>query len=270
MSRLKRFRTRSRTARDFYRRVVRTLGKERIPFLLGGGFALEFYIGRGRRIKDMDIFVYRKDVSRIFEVLGKAGFWTEMAFTHWLAKVFDGDLYLDVIFSSGNGLCEVDDLWFEHSAEGKVFGLSVRFCPPEEMLWSKAFIMERERYDGNDVAHLLLACGQRLDWDRLVFRFGAHWRVLLSHLILFGYIYPSERDRLPQAVIRELLGRLERELRMPTGSDQPCQGPLLSRIQYRVDVEEMGYRDARLPPEGKMTHRETADWTAAGDPAEAK
>jgi hypothetical protein len=215
----------------------------------------------------MDIFVYRKNVDRIFEVFGKAGFRTEMAFTHWLAKVFDGNLYLDVIFSSGNGLCEVDDRWFEHSVEGKVFGLPVRFCPAEEMLWSKAFIMERERYDGNDIAHLLLTRGEGLDWDRLLFRFDSHWRVLLSHLILFGYIYPSERDRLPQKVIRELLGRLERELRMPTGLDQPCQGPLLSRIQYRTDIEEMGYRDARLPPEGNMTQRETADWTAAAIPA---
>ena len=29
----------------------------------------------------------------------------------------------------------------------------------EEMIWSKAFIMERERYDGADIAHLILACG---------------------------------------------------------------------------------------------------------------
>jgi hypothetical protein len=227
-------------------------------------------MGRSRRVKDMDIFVYRKDVKRIFEALGDAGFRSEMTFTHWLAKVFDGDLYLDVIFSSGNGLCEVDDLWFEHSVEGKVYGLPVRFCPPEEMLWSKAFIMERERYDGNDIAHLLLARGERLDWERLLFRFGTHWRVLLSHLILFGYIYPSERHRLPQTAISELLEWLERELHTPTVSDQPCQGPLLSRIQYRIDVEEMGYKDARLPPEGKMTQRETADWTVAGDPAETK
>jgi hypothetical protein len=246
---------------------VQTLNQAEIPFLLGGGFALKFYMGRGRSIKDMDIFVYRRDVDRIFEVLRVAGFRTEMTFTHWLAKVIDGALYLDVIFSSGNGLCEVDELWFEHSAKGKVFGLPVRFCPPEEMLWSKAFIMERERYDGNDIAHLLLACGQRLDWDRLLFRFGAHWRVLLSHLILFGYIYPSERDRLPQPVIRELLGRLERELRMPPVSEPSCQGPLLSRIQYRIDVEEMGYKDARLRPGGKMTARETADWTMAAIPA---
>ena len=58
----------------------------------------------------------------------------------------------------------VDDLWFTHAAPGRVLGVPVLLCPPEEMIWSKAFIMERERYDGADVAHLILACGRELDW----------------------------------------------------------------------------------------------------------
>lgn len=53
--------------------------------------------------------------------------------------------------------------------------------------------MERERFDGADVAHIILKRGKRLDWGRLLSRFGEHWRVLLSHLILFDYIYPSEK-----------------------------------------------------------------------------
>ncbi len=59
------------------------------------------------------------------------------------------------------------------------------------MIWSKAFIMERERYDGADIAHLILACGRDLDWRRLLGRFGRRWRVLLSHLVLFGFVYPG-------------------------------------------------------------------------------
>src|ERR1051325_1275444 len=37
----------------FYSDVVRTLTQASIPILLGGGFALEFHTGLGRRIKDM-------------------------------------------------------------------------------------------------------------------------------------------------------------------------------------------------------------------------
>ena len=64
--------------------------------------------------------------------------------------------------------------------------------PVEEMIWSKAFLMERERFDGADVPHLMRARQQRSNWPRLLPRFGEHWRVLLAHLVLFPYVYPHD------------------------------------------------------------------------------
>jgi hypothetical protein len=250
---------------DFYRQILGILNRTLVPFLMGGGFAFEFYTHLGRSTKDMDILVRRNDLDKVFEVFNKAGFKTELAFSHWLGKVYHEDFFIDIIFSSGNGLCEVDDLWFRHASTGQVFGFPVKFSPPEEMIWTKAFVMERERYDGGDVAHLLLKCSDQLDWRRLVSRFDSHWPVLLSHLILFGYIYPSERQRIPHRVVQELLGRLDHELTVPTPANQACQGPLLSRAQYRPDIEKMGYKDARLAPDSKMSPEETIDWTAAAD-----
>lgn len=249
----------------FFYRVISALNRSSVPFLVGGGFAFEFYTHIGRSMKDMDLIVRRSDLQQVFEVLREAGFKTEITFSHWLAKVFCEDFVVDIIFNSGNGLCEVDDLWFQHAAPGQVFGFPVKFCPAEEMIWTKAFIMERERYDGGDVAHLLFKCSDRLDWSRLVSRFGSHWRVLLGHLILFGYIYPSERQQIPHEVMRELLQRLASELSTPTSADQPCQGPLLSRIQFRPDIEKLGFKDARLTTESKMSAEEAVDWTEAGE-----
>lgn len=249
----------------FYRQVIGILNRNFVPYLLGGGFAFEFYTRIGRSIKDMDIFVSRKSVERVFEVMSEAGFRCELTFPHWLGKVFYGDTAIDVIFSSGNGLCEVDDIWFEHAAPGQVFGFPIKFCAVEEMIWSKAFIMERERYDGGDIAHLILKCGQKLDWSHLVNRFGPHWRVLLSHILLFGYIYPSERLLVPSHVLRSLLDRLDEEIDTASATNEPCQGPLLSRSQFRVDIEKLGYKDARLPPQGKMSEAETALWTDAAE-----
>jgi hypothetical protein len=217
----------------------------------------------------MDIFLSRKNLKRAFEVLNDAGFRTELTFPHWLGKVFNGDMFIDLIFSSGNGLCEVDDVWFERAVPGHVFGFPIKFCPVEEMIWSKAFIMERERYDGGDVAHLILKCTNRLDWNHLVNRFGSHWRVPLSHIVLFGYIYPSERLLVPPYVLRALLDHLDQEIDTTSPPNQACQGPLLSRTQFRVDIEKLGYKDARLPPEGKMSAEETALWTEAAE-AEAR
>jgi hypothetical protein len=85
----------------------------------------------------------------------------------------------------------VDDEWFLRSATCVIFETSVKVIPLEELIWQKAHIMERERFDGADIAHILLKCGERLDWEHLLNRFGPDWRVLLSHLLLFGFIYPS-------------------------------------------------------------------------------
>jgi hypothetical protein len=108
--------------------------------------------------------------------------------------------------------------------------------------------MERERFDGADIAHLLRAYGARLDWNRLLERFGAHWRVLLSHLILFGYIYPSERESIPSSVMDLLIDRLRNEEVPQRTTGRLCQGTLLSKVQYAIDIERWGYQDARLLP----------------------
>ena len=151
-----------------------------------------------------------------------AGYETDLAYPHWLAKVHAGDSFVDLIFSSGNAIAEVDDGWFRHARDGEVLGVPVRMTPVEETIWSKAFIMERERYDGADIAHLVHAQASRLDWQRLLRRFGPHWRVLLSHLVLFGFIYPAERGLVPAWVMDRLLERLHQEARAPAPPDKLC------------------------------------------------
>jgi len=106
-----------------------------------------------------------------------------------------------VIYSSGNGLADVDDRWFTHSHPATVLGVTVR-----------------------------------LDWRRLMGRFGPHWRVLMSHVILFGFIYPGERAAVPPEVMRELSGRLERESGRAPPDRRLCQDTLLSREQYLTDI----------------------------------
>ena len=96
-------------------------------------------------------------------------------------------------------------------------------------------------------------------------RFGTHWRVLLSHLILFGFIYPGERSLVPSSLVKELMNRLHAELDVPTRDSKVCQGTLLSREQYLVDVDEWGYEDARLTPRGTMTEEQIAAWTGGID-----
>jgi len=121
--------------------------------------------------------------------------------------------------------------------------------------------MERERYDGADIAHLLRAQSDKLDWNRLLRRFGKHWRVLLSYIILFGYIYPTERTRIPDWVQRKLSNLFACEIGQDARGENVCAGTLLSRAQFIVDIDEWGYRDMRTPE--LMSSEALERWTAA-------
>ena len=88
------------------------------------------------------------------------------------------------------------------------------------------------------------------------------WRVLLSHLILFGFIYPGERQRIPHVVLARLLRRVHEELDSPGDGDHLCQGTLISRAQYLPDIERWDHRDARTL-RGKITAEEIEKWTNA-------
>jgi hypothetical protein len=249
-----------------YTRGMRALVDDGVPFLVGGALALAAYCGIRRFTRDLDLFLLEQDVTRALETLARAGFRTETPFPHWLAKAYDSDarVFIDIIFSSGNGAAPVDADWFAYAPDALVLDVVVPLCPAEETLWSKAFVMERERFDGADVAHLLLACAPTLDWERLLRRFDEHWRVLLAHLVLFGYVFPDEAQSVPRWVMDELLARLRREGAHPPSGEQTrvCRGPLLSREQYLPDLAR-GWRDARLQPTGRMSEDAVAIWTEA-------
>lgn len=243
----------------FYRAALSALQEADVPFLLGGGYALRHWTGISRDSKDLDLFVTGDDRPRALSVLEAKGFFTSTPFPHWLSKVYDGDRYIDMIFNSGNGLTRVDSEWFEHAADGRFLGLSVKICPAEETLWSKSFVIERERCDAADVAHMLRAVGDRLDWHRLLRRFGGNGRVLFAHLILFGFIYPTERGKVPDWVLDQLYQSM-RDEKLP--EEELCRGTLLSRAQFLVDLERWGYKDARTAL-GVMRPSAVEIWTAA-------
>ena len=257
----------SPAAQGVYRQVMEALDRGDadgpVPFLVGGAYAFTPVTGIPRSTKDFDLFVAHADIRRALAVLDAAGFRTELTFPHWLGKAFRGKEFVDLIFSSGNGVAPVDEGWFAHAPAGRVLNMDVRLAPAEEMLWSKSFVMERERYDGGDVIHLLRARAEQLDWRRVLERFGDNWRVLLANLLLFGFVYPGERTRVPAWVMEELLRRTADELGADADVGRVCRGTILSRQQYLPDVTEWGYTDGRLAPHGNMTPEEVADWTAA-------
>jgi len=255
--------TAARYTRRFYRDVLTSLERANVPVLVGGAFAFSHFTGIQRPTKDFDLFLRREHIDRALATLAEEGFHTELTFPHWLAKARSDEFLVDLIFGSGNGVAPVDDAWFENAVQAEAVGIPVWICPAEELLWSKAFVMERERYDGADVMHILHTRGQRLDWTRIVDRFGDYWRVLLFNLVLFGFVYPGEESPAPRWVMDTLLARLDKEIDSPPRDERMCRGTLISREQYLVDITEWGYSDARMQPRGPMSATEIAHWTEA-------
>lgn len=236
----------SAEALEFYRNAVQALLDAKLPFLVGGGYALHAYCGIDRKTKDLDLFVRPADVDRVLDVLAACGYRTEVHNPVWLAKAHRGDDFVDIIFNAGNGCCAVDDGWFKHAGEAEVLGLLLKICPLEETIWQKTYIFERDRCDVTDVVHLLRCCAPSLDWERLLNRFGPHWRLLLAQLVIFGFVYPAERDLVPDWLIHGLVQRLQRDAPDQAAKPKICWGTLISRDQFQFDLENWGYRDGRI------------------------
>lgn len=226
--------------------------------MVGGAYALRTYTGIWRDTKDLDLFLRKDRVESALRALDAAGFRTEFTDPLWLAKAFAGPYFIDLIFSSGNGIATVDDQWRRRAPTCEVLGRAALVVPAEEMIWQKAFIQERERFDGADIHHLLRCNGSKLDWEHLLNRFGErHWEVLFVHLITFRFSFPSARDQVPAWVMHELTGRLQDGVGEAPSSERICRGTLLSRQQYLHETNVEGYLDAR--------EREVEGWT--GDQA---
>jgi hypothetical protein len=180
------------------------------------------------------------------EALDAAGYRTEFTDPLWLAKAFAGDYFVDLIFSSGNGVAVVDSQWRRRAVRQRVLDLDALVVPAEEMICQKAFIQERERFDGADIHHLLRCKGAQLDWKHLLSRFGdRYWEVLLVHLITFRFSFPSHKDQIPPWVMKEMMGRMQQREEAPDSAPAVCRGTLLSRQQYLHETNVLGYRDAR-------------------------
>ncbi|CAO3442164.1 hypothetical protein [Azospirillum argentinense] len=233
----------SAEAEAFYTESLKVLKESGIPFLLGGTYALSAYTGITRPTKDIDIFCRGGDFPRILAHFQDRGFGTEIEDERWIGKVLHGDLFFDVIFNSAAAINPVNDRWFEEDHRALVCGADVQLIPPTEMVFSKAFVQMRHKYDGPDVAHMILKQHAHIDWKRLLGHMEQYWEVLLMHVLNFRFIYPTERDHIPGWLLQELLDRLNERAKLPVPQTRICRGRLFSREDYRIDVTDWGFAD---------------------------
>ncbi|MGN6165119.1 MAG: nucleotidyltransferase [Flavisolibacter sp.] len=232
-----------REAHSFYKEALELLKESGNPFLLGGAFAMFHHTGIYRDTKDLDIFCKPSDYPSILKFFADKGYRTDLYDVRWLAKVYKDDYFIDIIFDTVNNICRVDDSWLEHATKARFMGMDVMLLAPEELVFCKLYVLNRERYDGADVNHVLLKTGKNFDWKRLLFHMDPHWHILLAQLLQFQFVYPSEyRDIVPKWLFDELMRRAHEQYDLPPAYEKVCRGPMIDQTQYEIDIKEWNYK----------------------------
>ncbi len=227
---------------SMFREVLLHLRDRKVPYVVSGAFALRQHTGICRFTKDLDLFLPAEHVPAALQSLQADGFRCEVPDPVWLAKAHRGDFFVDLICGMSNAVVMVDQSWIDRGAPAEIFGVICKVLAPEELIASKLFVTRRERFDGADIAHIVLCSGRKLDWGRLLQLAGEHWEVLLWSLILFHYAYPAHSDSVPQEIWEDLLGRLRKELAHPNPR-APFRGSLIDPNMFAIDVNEWGMQD---------------------------
>lgn len=230
-------------AHAFYSQALQHLKESGTPFMLGGAFAFFHYTGIYRDTKDLDIFCKPSEYPAILKHFAEKGFTTELYDVRWLAKVHSGEYFIDIIFDTVNNICRVDDYWYEHAPVAEFIGHTIKIIPPEELIWCKIYVQNRERYDGADVNHVLLKQGANINWKHLLHRMDPHWHLLLMAVLQFQFVYPSEyRSIIPKWLFDELMRRAHEQYEIPAPWEKVCRGPIIDQTQYAIDIKEWDYK----------------------------
>jgi hypothetical protein len=234
----------SPAAEAFYSEVLQLMAKSGIPVLVSGTYALASYTGIDRPTKDVDVFAKAGDALRMLSYFQAEGFDVEIVDDRWLARVTRGELFVDIIYNMPTVTTHVTDEWFENAPTTELFGATVRLVPPTQFIWSKIFVQDHHRYDGADVAHMMLKRHKDINWRQLLSHMELYCEVLLVALLNFRFIYPSERDVIPKWLMDELLERLRDQGDVKGPGKKVCRGRIFSPRDYAIDVDAWGFSEA--------------------------
>ena len=158
-----------------YKRVMKDARARGLNFAIGGALASTTYSGQWRNTKDIDLYIKASDREKMLAILSDAGladYYDEKPYDrNWIYRSWRDDLIVDVMWAMANQRAQVDDDWLrgpEVEVEGELF----RLLPPEETLWSKLYVMQRDRCDWPDAFSLLSKIGPEIDWRHLLGQSG--------------------------------------------------------------------------------------------------
>jgi hypothetical protein len=185
---------------EVYDEVLDAAISRRIPFALGGAFAVATYTGCWRNTKDLDLYVLPENRERMIDLLSSLGFTDYFDVKGydrwWIYRSHRDENIIDVIWAMANHRQQIDGLWMS-GPEVTLRGRRMKVLPAEAMLWDKLYILQRDRCDWGDVLNLLYAAGPKVNWEMLLGRIGEDSALIAGALSLFRWVAPGRAAELP-------------------------------------------------------------------------
>lgn len=181
---------------------------DKVPFALGGGLAVGVYTGQGRHTKDLDLYILPEHREWAIGVMGQCGledyFDTKPYNREWIYRASSGEVIVDSIWAMANKRADVDHGWLDRGPMIRMFNQEFRVIPPEELIWSKLYVMQRDRCDWPDILNLISATGASLDWNHLMCRVAEDLPLIKGVLSVFSWVSPEKARTVPGWVWRKL------------------------------------------------------------------
>ena len=191
-----------------YQRVIAASHAAGLQFAVGGGFAVGHYTGLWRESKDMDLYVLRQDAPILQNILTEAGlvdYFDQLPYDRaWIYRAIKDKVIVDIIWAMANHKNDVDQRWIACGPEITLGGETVRFVPPEEMIWAKLYVLQRDRSDWPDALNMISAQRRNLNWRHLLDRLRDDAPLLFALLTVFRWMCPNLAQDLPAWLWREV------------------------------------------------------------------
>jgi hypothetical protein len=166
------------------------------------------YTGKGRYTKDLDLYILPEHRDWAINVVTQCGlkdyFDAKPYDRNWIYRAHDGDVIVDSIWAMANKRADVDLGWLERGPETTMFGQKFRVIPPEELIWSKIYVLQRDRCDWPDIINLINATGPSLDWNHLLRRVEHDLPLMRGLLSVFSWVSPERAAEFPSWVWKKL------------------------------------------------------------------
>lgn len=203
---------------QLYKSVIEAALHRNVRFAVGGGLAAMTYAGQWRNSKDLDLYLQKRDLDQMKRILVDLAFrdyYEKLAYDReWIYRAYSDDIIIDLIFAMANQRTQVDDQWFD-GPEVEADGVRFRLIAPEEALWSKLYVLQRDRSDWPDTLNLLYGVGPEMDFRRILRKLSSDAPLLAGLLRVFGWLCPSRARELPEWLWDELGLRPPEDLETP-------------------------------------------------------